>query len=71
MHWLGEDEDWTQAPELGFLTRVFNQDTFNMPKVQIGLRAAQHDEVTYGLYQETKIRHFHSLLDQWVGKGAS
>lgn len=66
IHWLGEDEDWTHAPELGFLTKVFNQDTFNLPQVQKGLRAAGHEEVTYGLYQETKIRHFHTLLDRHI-----
>jgi hypothetical protein len=64
IHWLGDDEDWTCAPELGFLARVFNQDTFNLPRVQDGLHAAQHENVTYGRYQETKIRHFHALLDR-------
>jgi phenylpropionate dioxygenase-like ring-hydroxylating dioxygenase large terminal subunit len=64
IHWLGEDEDWTQAPELGFLARVFNQDAGNLGCVQQGLHAAQHSHVTFGLYQETKIRHFHSLLER-------
>ncbi len=64
VHWLADDEDWTQAPELGFLTRVFNQDTANLGKVQKGLRAAVHDHVTFGQYQETKIRHFHALLEK-------
>jgi phenylpropionate dioxygenase-like ring-hydroxylating dioxygenase large terminal subunit len=66
IHWLGDDEDWTCAPELGFLARVFNQDTFNLPRVQDGLHAARHENVTYGRYQETKIRHFHALLDQHI-----
>jgi hypothetical protein len=39
MRLLGPDDDWTEAPELGFLARVFNQDTFNLPKVQLGLKA--------------------------------
>ena len=65
-HLLGDDEDWTCAPELGFLSRVFNQDTFNLPKVQLGLRAAAHEEVTYAHYQETKIRHFHTLLGRYL-----
>jgi hypothetical protein len=68
VHWLGEDEDWTNAPELGFLTRVFNQDTFNLPQVQRGLHAARHTHVTFARYQETKIRHFHNLLGRWVRK---
>jgi phenylpropionate dioxygenase-like ring-hydroxylating dioxygenase large terminal subunit len=68
VHHLAEGDDWTEAPEIGFLTRVFNQDTFNLGRVQRGLRAAAHDEVTYGLYQETKIRHFHTLLERWISR---
>jgi phenylpropionate dioxygenase-like ring-hydroxylating dioxygenase large terminal subunit len=66
IHWLGIDDDWTEAPELGMLARVFNQDSFNLPKVQIGLASLQKD-VTLANYQETKIRHFHHLLDQFIG----
>jgi len=66
VHWLGHDDDWTLASELGFLTKVFNQDTFNLPKVQIGLRAAAHSHATFGNYQETKLRHFHALLDRYA-----
>ena len=54
------------APELGLLAKVFTQDTFNLPNVQAGLMAAQYDAVTLARYQETKIRHFHHLLAQWV-----
>lgn len=67
VHWLEEGESWTNAPELGMLTRIFDQDTFNLPKVQRGLRAAAHTHVTLGRYQETKIRHFHALLEKYVG----
>jgi hypothetical protein len=65
--WLTEDDDWTQASELGFLARVFNQDTYNLPKVQRGLRAAVaagDGNVAFGNYQEAKIRHFHYLLEK-------
>ena len=54
-------------PELGFLARVFNQDTFNLPKVQLGLRTTVKSGVTLSLYQETKIRHFHRLLERQLG----
>jgi phenylpropionate dioxygenase-like ring-hydroxylating dioxygenase large terminal subunit len=64
VHWLADGEDWTQAPELGFLARVFNQDTANLGRVQRGLHAAQHTHVTFGRYQETKLRHFHALLEE-------
>jgi hypothetical protein len=65
-HLLGDDEDWTRAPELGFLARVFNQDTGNLFRVQAGLRAAAHSHVTLAGYQETKPRHFHALLEKFV-----
>lgn len=66
LHLLEEDEPWTNAPELGLLAKVFTQDTFNLPKVQIGLEAAQYDEILLARYQETKIRHFHHLLSKFV-----
>jgi hypothetical protein len=65
---LDQTQDWTEAEELGFLARVFNQDTFNLPKVQIGLRTMKKPGVTFAIYQETKIRHFHSLLDEWLSR---
>jgi phenylpropionate dioxygenase-like ring-hydroxylating dioxygenase large terminal subunit len=67
IHWLAEDDDWTDAPELGMLARVFNQDSFNLPKVQKGLASLGKD-ITLANYQETKIRHFHHLLAQYVGE---
>ncbi len=66
VHWLDVDEPWTNAPELGSLANVFDQDTFNLGNVQRGLRAAVHEDVTLARYQETKIRHFHTLLEKYV-----
>ncbi|MFN0095926.1 MAG: aromatic ring-hydroxylating oxygenase subunit alpha [Dehalococcoidia bacterium] len=66
IHWLGADDDWVEAPELGMLARVFNQDTYNVPKVQIGLKAMKHPEVVFASYNETKVRHFHQLWDAWT-----
>lgn len=63
---LDEDTPWTAAPELGLLAKVFTQDTFNLPQVQAGLEAAQYEEVVLARYQETKLRHFHHLLSQWL-----
>jgi phenylpropionate dioxygenase-like ring-hydroxylating dioxygenase large terminal subunit len=66
IHWLDFDEPWTEAPELGSLAKVFQQDTFNLPRVQRGLRNARTSQVTFSNYQETKIRHFHALLDKYI-----
>jgi phenylpropionate dioxygenase-like ring-hydroxylating dioxygenase large terminal subunit len=68
IHWLSDDEDWTVATELGMLGRVFNQDVYNVPQVQLGLEAMIKPGVTFADYQETKPRHFHALLDEWIAR---
>ena len=68
IHWLGPDDDWTEAPELGFLAKVFNQDIVNLPYVQEGLHATARDKVQFADYNETKPRHFHELLEKWISK---
>jgi phenylpropionate dioxygenase-like ring-hydroxylating dioxygenase large terminal subunit len=68
IHWLTDDDDWTVATELGMLGRVFNQDVYNLPEVQLGLEAMTKPGVTFADYQETKPRHFHALLDEWLAR---
>jgi nitrite reductase/ring-hydroxylating ferredoxin subunit len=65
-HRLDVDEPWTNAPELGMLAKVFDQDTFNMAKVQRGLETTFKPGVTLANYQEAKVRWLHHLLGQWV-----
>jgi hypothetical protein len=50
------------------LGRVFNQDVYNVPQVQLGLEAMIKPGVTFADYQETKPRHFHALLDEWIAR---
>jgi hypothetical protein len=68
VRWLGEDESWTNAPELAMLGKVFDQDTFNMANVQRGLEATAKAGVTLGRYQESKVRWLHQKLGEWVGE---
>ncbi len=68
IHWLGPDDDWVEAPELGMLAKVFNQDVYNMPRVQSGLKTMKQDHVIFADYGETKPRHFHHLLEEWLNK---
>jgi hypothetical protein len=68
IHWLGPDDDWVDAPELGMLAKVFNQDVYNLPRVQKGLRAMKQPRVIFADYGETKLRHFHALLEEWIKK---
>ena len=66
IHWLGADDDWTNAPELGSLAGVFNQDVRNMAFVYAGMKASARKHVRLADYNETKIRHFHQLYGKWV-----
>ena len=68
IHWLGADDDWCDAPELGMLSKVFNQDVRNLPYVQQGMHALQRDYVQLADYNETKPRHFHMLLEEWLAR---
>lgn len=63
---LGVDEPWTNAPELGMLAKVFDQDVFNMSKVQLGLETTFKPGVTLSTYQESKVRWLHHRLDDFM-----
>jgi phenylpropionate dioxygenase-like ring-hydroxylating dioxygenase large terminal subunit len=66
---LTDDEDFTAGTSIGpYLARILNQDLYNMPQVQAGLRASKKETVTFSRYQEAKIRHFHLLLQEWLRK---
>ena len=62
------DEPFTNATELGMLAKVFQQDVFNMSKVQAGLETTWKPGVTLANYQEVKVRWLHKLLGEFVNK---
>ncbi len=64
--YLGPDESWADAPELGVFGRVFNQDGSTFGRVQRGLRASVRQRTTLGRYQESRIRHFHATIDAYI-----
>ena len=66
VHWLEEDQSWSTA--LGFLGKVFDQDAFNMPRVQEGLESTYQTGVVLSGYQESKVRWLHHKLTEWVGE---
>jgi phenylpropionate dioxygenase-like ring-hydroxylating dioxygenase large terminal subunit len=65
-HVLDDDEPWASAPELGITGRILDQDVFNLPQVQAGLQLAPVDGLALSSYQESRIRHFHHLLDRYL-----
>lgn len=66
VHWLGEDEPWSNATELPALGPVIDQDMANMPHVQTGLKASGTGTVQLATYMESRIRHFHATLDAYL-----
>jgi phenylpropionate dioxygenase-like ring-hydroxylating dioxygenase large terminal subunit len=64
---LGEDELFSEAPELGkSLGTIFDQDLFNMPKIQQGMHNLRSGEVVLADYHEVRIRHFHQTIDKYI-----
>ena len=69
MRVLGEDEPWSKAEDqFGGLAGVFEQDMGNMPRVQRGMKASKKG-VTLGNYQESRVRHLHTKIDEYIRKG--
>ena len=63
---LGGEDALADAAELGALGLVFDQDTANMSRVQLGLKTTRKPGVTLGHYQEVRIRHMHHVLDRYL-----
>jgi phenylpropionate dioxygenase-like ring-hydroxylating dioxygenase large terminal subunit len=66
--YLADGQSWADAPELGYLGRILNQDTATLARVQQGLGALPTPDVTLAHYQENRIRHFHHTLGQYLGE---
>ena len=45
VHWLTDDENFSDAPELDTLGKALDQDVFNMGKVQLGLETTRRPEL--------------------------
>lgn len=65
---LGIDEPFASVPELLAIGPTLDQDVANLPRLRRGLKAARKRAVTLGDYQESRIRHFHRLLDAWLAE---
>ena len=66
MTMLSADQKWADAPELGSAAMVADQDTDNLMRIQKGLRTSRKPGVTLARYQESRIRHFHATLDDYM-----
>ncbi|GGC17004.1 (2Fe-2S)-binding protein [Novosphingobium marinum] len=66
LKFLTIDQKWTEAPELGVLADVFEQDMDNLPFVQEGLHCSKNGLVNYGNYQEIRIRQFQDTMMKYI-----
>ncbi|RVT40352.1 aromatic ring-hydroxylating oxygenase subunit alpha [Sphingobium algorifonticola] len=66
MKLLTDAQKWTDAPELGILGDVFEQDMENIPYVQQGLKASLNGQVQLANYQEMQIRQFQNTLMKYI-----
>ena len=67
IRFLGADDDLIEATdELSWWGAGFNQDVLNMEWIHKGMKASARDYVRFAQYNETKVRHFHMLYDEWV-----
>jgi phenylpropionate dioxygenase-like ring-hydroxylating dioxygenase large terminal subunit len=63
---LQSDEPWTNAPELMQFCQIMTQDEANLAALQQGMKATKRDALTFSDYHESRIRHFHALLDDYL-----
>lgn len=68
IQWLREDQKWADAEGLGSAAMVADQDTNNLMRIQKGLRTTRKPGITLARYQESRIRHFHNTLDDYMAK---
>jgi hypothetical protein len=66
---IGPDQSWLEATEIGAAAALACQDEWNVEKVQRGLHSLKKSKagVTLGIYQHSQVRHFYNLYDKWLG----
>jgi phenylpropionate dioxygenase-like ring-hydroxylating dioxygenase large terminal subunit len=62
IHWLTSEQSWTNAPELGGLGQIFDQDTKNLCRIQRGLKVSAKPGVTL-----VRVMNFWGSLDWKYG----
>ena len=66
---LGPDQSFLDAPELGAAGALIAQDEWNLEKVQKGMHTLQRTKpgLTMGVYQHSQVRHFHNVYERYLG----
>lgn len=63
------EQTWKEATEMGLLADVFEQDMANLPRVQAGLKSTGKRGVSFGNYQEARLRQVHTTIDRFITEG--
>lgn len=63
---LSDEQKFTDAPELGVLGSVFEQDMGNLPNMMKGMRAAVQKHAILASYQESRIRHLYNTMAKYT-----
>lgn len=69
MQVLSLEQSWKEAEGMGGLADVFEQDMANLPRVQAGLKSRGAAGVSFGLYQEARLRMVHRHIDRFILDG--
>jgi len=63
---LNDNQKWIEAPELGSLAAVYDQDYSNMGPVQEGLEAMGDEGLHLSKYMEVRCRHLHRMVERYM-----
>lgn len=66
---IGEHDSYATVSELDpFVALVYDQDTDIMRAQREGMYASEKGAETLSIYQESRIRHFHDVLDKYLAR---
>ncbi|MCS3835661.1 phenylpropionate dioxygenase-like ring-hydroxylating dioxygenase large terminal subunit [Pseudomonas sp. JAI111] len=66
VEWLPEDKPFVECAALGRLGPIFDQDYDNIEGVWMGLQSTVMKGLVLASYQEARIRHYHSRIDDFI-----
>jgi hypothetical protein len=66
---LPRGSTWSEAPGIGGLAAILDEDVANLERVQRGLHSHGYKAMQFARYQERLIRHLHAGVDGWIAAG--
>lgn len=66
IHYLEDDQSFTEAEELGGLGPVFEQDMGNMPHMMKGLRSSKSGKIIMAKYEELRLRYLYTRIMEYI-----